>query len=97
VGHNEEPVSEVRRADGTSRNIKRPRGVTQTFKVVEDVVEYGCADSRNILSKHPRGPEFSNDSQVFGPEVALIVFAFPLPREGVRLAGEPSTNKVNWL
>ena len=97
VGHNEEPVSEVRRADGTSRYIERPRGVAQTFKVIEDVVEYGCADSRNILSKHPSGPEFVDNSEILWPEIALILLAFPLARETVGLARESSANKVNWL
>jgi len=97
VGHDEEPVSEVRRADGDSRYIKRPRGVAQRFKIIEDVVKDCCAYSRNILSKHPSGPEFSNDSEVFRPEVAVVVFALSFPGKTVWLAGESPANKGNWL
>lgn len=90
-------MSEVRRADGTSRYIERPRGVVQTFKVIEDVVEDCRAYSRNILSKHPSGPEFSDDSEILRPEVALVVFALSFSGEAMGLAGESSANKVNWL
>jgi hypothetical protein len=43
VGHNEEPVSKVRRADGESRYIKYPDGVADFFKVQDDVVKHRCA------------------------------------------------------
>jgi hypothetical protein len=81
--------------DRTSRNIKRLRGVPDTFQVRKHFIEAQPDQPRNILSNNPSGPEFRHNSEHFRPEMAVILLASLLPGDTERLAGEPSANKVN--
>jgi hypothetical protein len=95
VGHNKDPVSSVRGIDATSRNNKRLRGVTFTFQVKKHRIERQIDDSRHILTKHPTGSEFPDNSEHFRPEVAVIFLAAALPGDGKWLAWESTGNNVN--
>jgi hypothetical protein len=90
-------VPDVRGIDRTSRNIKRLRGVPDTFQVRKHFVEAQPDQPRNILSNDPSGPEFRHNSEHFRPEMAVILLASLLPGDTERLAGEPSANNVNWF
>ena len=95
VGQNGDPVSFVRGIDTASWNIERCDFVAFRFQVSKHRVECQIDDSRHILTKHPRGPEFMYDSEHFRPEVTVIVLASSLPGETERLTGESSGNNVN--
>jgi hypothetical protein len=88
VGHNEAPVSEVRRTDARSRNNERPDGVAETLQVRSAIVERHADEASNVLSKHPSGPELRHDPAHLRPEETVIRRASSLPGATERLAGK---------
>jgi hypothetical protein len=97
VGHNPDPLPEVRRIDGTSRNTQRCCFVTETFQVRKHLVEPQVDEPRHILTKEPIGPENGETADHFRPEIAVIILALSLPGTTEWLARKSSANKVNGL
>ncbi len=89
VGQNCDSFSFVRGIDTASRNNKRLAGVACAFQVSKHRVECHIDDSRHIFTKHPRGPEFFDNSAHFWPEVTVIFLTSSLPSKGKWLAWEP--------
>jgi hypothetical protein len=53
VGHEVQPLSDVRRTDARSANIRRPNGVTRSFQVsVYKVEPSKSVLTRNLFAKH---------------------------------------------
>jgi len=87
VGHPIEPLSDVRRIDGASRDIDRPAGVTFSFQISGNSVEPTIASrSRNLLSHDDRGPAGTDEAKEVGPQVPRIVGASTFSRDAERLA-----------
>jgi hypothetical protein len=55
VGHNPEPLTDVRGIDGTSRNTKCDDFVAKTFQVSQHLVEPQPDEARHVLTKEPSG------------------------------------------
>jgi hypothetical protein len=79
----------MRRADGASRNPKRPPGVAQGFQIKERSIEPQIAVTINILEKTPSGSFFDRpeEASAFRPEIAIIRQSAPDAGERERLAG----------
>lgn len=77
VGHpdgtEEEPLPDVRSPDARSAQIRSPDGVALCFQVNTNNVEpreASCA--RNLLSKDDWRTALADETEPFGPEVALV-------------------------
>jgi hypothetical protein len=75
---------------------KRPRGVTDTFHLVKDVIESIGNMADNIFCNDPAGAALSNDTEHFRPEVPRVFFAELVPGGAEWLARVSAANKVNW-
>lgn len=95
VRQNPDPLPDVWRIDGTSRNTDRPDGVAETFQVSTHLVECQIDETRHILAKEPSGPESAKAADHFRPEVTVIALASLLPSKTERLTGESAANKIN--
>ena len=51
-----------------STHHERLRGVAECFQVIEYPVRATNAESRNVLNKHKRGPEFADKPGILAPE-----------------------------
>ena len=61
------------RIDGTSRNNRRPAGVTDSLQVRRHSVEPRLANRcRNLLSHDDRGAAGTDEVEEDGPEVTLV-------------------------
>jgi hypothetical protein len=81
----------VRRPDSPSTHHDRPDLVPEFFQVSEYAVSASHSESRYVLSEHPTGSDFSNDSEHFEPEAAPFARdARAFAGRGDVLAGEPS-------
>jgi hypothetical protein len=77
--------------DGTSRNNRRPCGVTDSFQVSRHSVEPRLPNRRrNLLSHDDRGTAGSDEVKEDRPEVALVRLARAFSGNGKRLAGAGS-------
>ena len=67
------------RADGASRNPKRPPGVAQGFQIKERSIEPQIAMTINVFEQAPSGSFFESpeDSSDLRPEVAIIRHSAP--------------------
>jgi hypothetical protein len=76
------------RADGASRNPKRPPGVAQGFQIKERSIEPQIAMTINVLEQAPSGSFFESpeEASVFRPEVAIIRHSAPDACDRERLA-----------
>jgi hypothetical protein len=73
VGHEVEPVSDVRSADARSRERDRPEGVAQVFQVILNKVEPRPAVlARNLLSKEDCRVALADEVVPGRPEVPLV-------------------------
>jgi hypothetical protein len=80
VGHEVEPLPDVRRADARSAQIRRPDGVTLTFQVSRNNVEPSeSVAGRNLLPKANVRATLADEPEPCGPEMTLIAEASPLP------------------
>lgn len=79
----------MRRADGTSRNPKRPPGVAQGFQIKERSIEAQIAVTINVFEYAPSGSFFDSPEKAsdLRPEVAIIRHSAPDARDRERLAG----------
>jgi hypothetical protein len=90
VGHpdgtEEEPLSNVRRPDARSAQIRSPDGVALSFQVSANNVEPREAiPARNLLPKDDWRPALADEAEPLGPEVPLVCGAasFAGDREGL--------------
>jgi hypothetical protein len=85
VGHNPDPLPDVRRIDGTSRNPKHRDLITKGLQVSEHLLDPQMEESRHIFTKEPSGPENGETADHFRPEIAVVVLAlsFAGHREGL--------------
>jgi hypothetical protein len=76
VGHEPETLSDVERADTTSRQTTRPDGVTFFFHVIANTVEPSVSNRCfNLLTKDDWRPALGNELEPDRPKVAGIVSA----------------------
>ena len=54
-------------ADGDSRKYENPNIVTCLLQVKNRLVEPQMDEASNIFSKHPRGVQFPDNAEHFGP------------------------------
>lgn len=82
-----EPLSDVRRIDGASRDIDRPAGVAFSFQISGNSVEPTIASrSRNLLSHDDRGPAGTDEAKEVRPQMPWITGACTFSRNAERLA-----------
>lgn len=81
--------------DGTSRNNKRPCGVAECFQVRKAMVEFHRDDSRHVLSKHPTGSSFRNNTTHLRPDRTVICRASTLPGATERLARKSPCEQID--
>ena len=76
------------RADGASRNPKRPPGVAQGFQIKERSIEPQIAMTINVFEQAPSGSFFESpeEASAFRPEVAIIRHSAPDACDRERLA-----------
>lgn len=96
VGHNPDSIPSMYGIDGRSRNNKRPHGVAAVFQVRKHTPEAQTDVPSNILSKHPRGPEFVHEPVHFWPDPAVIRLAPALPGNTFGLAWVSAANNGHW-
>jgi hypothetical protein len=76
------------RIDGTSRDNGRPAGVADSFQVnthsVEPILANRC---RNLLSHNDSGRSGADKTEIFWPEVALVLLAFAFAGDAEGLTG----------
>jgi hypothetical protein len=88
VGHEEQPVPEVRRASARSRQNRRPDGVAAALQSIRHKVEPSVANrSINLLSKNDWRAALLDEPLPCGPQMAAVVRAFRLSRNAEGLAG----------
>ena len=92
VGHphgtEEDPLSNVRRPDARSAQIRSPDGVARCFQVSPYNVEPRKASpARNLLSKDDWRAALADETKPLGPEVAIVSGAASLAGDGEGLAG----------
>src|SRR5690242_15057775 len=88
VGHEEKSLSDVRRSDARSRDIRRPEGVTSRFQVSRNSVEpCNAILARNLFSKDHWRRALADEPKPRRPEMTGIVEARALSRCGEGLAG----------
>lgn len=79
----------------TSTHHKRPAGVAERFQIPEHLVRCCSPEARDVLSEHPAGSDLSHQACELGPQVTFVLSPFPLPRDGVGLAGEPADDGID--
>ncbi len=88
VGHEEQSLADVRRAEPRSAGIDRPDSVTRRFQVSANKVEPSkCVRACNLLAKDNVRSALANEPRPVRPEMALITESRAAPRRGEGLAG----------
>jgi hypothetical protein len=88
VGHPEQSLSDVRRADARSAQIGGPDGISQCFQVSAYSGEpFTSILARNLLSKDRCRAALGDEAVKSGPEVSFVGMASPLSRARKRLTG----------
>jgi hypothetical protein len=88
VGHPEQSLSDVRRADAVCAQYGRPAGVTFSLQVCEYSIEPPEPNrALNLLAKDAPRTALADESEELGPEVSVVGLALPLARRTERLAG----------
>jgi hypothetical protein len=98
VGHPEESLPFVWRADTVCSQYDRPDGVTRAFQVVAYKVEptFGnCAT--NLLAKDSLRAALADEIEPHGPQMPFVVESTTFPRRGPWLAGRRSGPNVAKL
>lgn len=88
AGDDPDPHAVVGRADGASRNPKRPPGVAHCFQIKERSIEPQIAVTINVFEQAPSGSFFESpeEASAFRPEVAIIRHSAPDACDRERLA-----------
>jgi hypothetical protein len=88
VGHEPEPLPDVRCPDAVCAQYRRPAGVTLSLQISENSVEPTKPDGAfNLLAKDADRSDGSNEPEPLGPEVSLVCGAALLAGGAERLAG----------
>jgi hypothetical protein len=88
VGHPEQPLSDVRRADARSAQIGGPDGISDCFQVSTYSGEpFTSILARNLFSKDRCRAALGDEAVKSGPEVASIGMATSLSSARKRLTG----------
>lgn len=95
VGHDEDALASVGRAEVVSTHHERPSGVARSLQIRKDRVSAESSKARYVLSHDPTGSEFVDDAEHFGPEPPLVRVAAPRARDGDGLAGESTDDGVD--
>ena len=87
-----EPLSSVRRAEATCRQIVRPAGVTNSFQVVTNSIEPSDSSFlRDLLPNHDGRSTALDEAEHLWPEVPFVRFTLALSGCGEWLAWATST------
>jgi hypothetical protein len=98
VGHEEQPLPCVGRADARSAQIRRPDGVTASLQVSENNVEPPEAIlARNLLSKEDWRATLLDECEPCWPKMSRVENSAPLARIAERLAGARSGPDVGVI
>jgi hypothetical protein len=85
----------VRPADFRRRYDARCNPIAQALKVADDIVEAEGQMAGDVFKEGPFGADLSDDTCNIGPEVAGIVLAFAVAREGEGLARITGSDDMN--
>jgi hypothetical protein len=99
VAHEVQSLSDVRRADARSADIRCPDGVTRSFHVsVNSVEPTETVLARNLLSKDDRRLAELDEMEPCGPEMPLISSpaAFACRAERLARAGASPNGFIVW-
>ena len=90
-GTEEDPLSDVRRPDARSAQIRSPDGVALSFQVSANNVEpREASPARNLFAKDDWRAALADEAEPLGPEVALVAEAEAGTGAGEGLAGTAS-------
>ena len=88
VGHEPQPLSDVRRADAASWQYGRPAGVAFRFQISENSVDPAPSNRRlNLLTKDCCRLALADESHPDRPQMALVIGRLALPGCGEWLTG----------
>lgn len=88
VGHEPQPLPEVRRADAVCAQYDRPDGVVFALHVCLNKIKPAVPHRRfNLLTKHDARAALSDEMEPVGPEVPLVSVPSASACRAVRLAG----------
>ena len=88
VGHEPQPLPDVRRADARSRQIGGPDGIACRFQVSANSGEPRPASlARNLLSKRDWRSALADEAVPLGPEMPSVICAPSQSGNAERLAG----------
>jgi hypothetical protein len=85
----------VGRSDGKSRYNERPDLIAFGLQVRAYLLKCSGNDSRHVLTNDVCGPDFTHDSEHFGPEVAGVLDPSTQSVLAEPLTGEASTEYVD--
>lgn len=94
VGHNPEPVTSVRGANGCSRYAVPFRVVPALGQVPENSSEPQGKVPWHVLQEHEAGSNVANDSEDFGPKMTLVRLSESRAGEAEGLAWVPACEEV---
>lgn len=96
MGQEEDSFASVRCANVTSTERDRRDAVPRFFKACQDFEGIsGIKDSRDVFREYESRPALAHNSQVIGPQIALVGRPPPLSRSTMGLAWKASANNVN--
>jgi len=95
VGHNEDPVPDMRGTKGGSRDTVPFRIVPDLGKINEDTGKTLPVESRHIFDNNELGKKNTNNSFEFRPKPSRITFTFPFSRKRNWLAGESPADNID--
>jgi hypothetical protein len=88
VGHPEEPLTDMRRADARSRQIGTPAGISKSFQIMANSGEpFAAILAANLFAKDRCRTALGDEAVKSGPEVSSVDMALPLSRDRKRLTG----------
>lgn len=87
----------MRGTDGGSRYAIPFRVIPARGKVAEYVGHSPAKETWYVLQQHESRSNHANETHEIGPEPAVIVLSEPLAGETDGLAGETSSDNVNWF
>lgn len=99
VGHPEQALPDVRRADARSRQIGGPDPISHRLQVSAYSGEpLTSKAARNLLSKDSCRPTLRDEAEELRPDVPLVLVSSPLSGARKGLAGAtPSPGRPSWI
>jgi hypothetical protein len=99
LGHEKNPLSDVRRADARSRKTGIPVGVADSFQVSLNKVTPAMPNRRfNLLTKDDRRATLRDEVMECGPKVPLVISpsAFACRAERLARCGTGPNRSIIW-